>query len=101
MDRILAWRDGLLQSPRFRRRAAAFPLTRPIARHHARSLFDLVAGFVYSQVLLACVQLRLFDVLSTGPLARRRVGRALRPARGRHAATAVGCGVAATGDATA
>ncbi|HZH06335.1 MAG TPA: methyltransferase, partial [Lautropia sp.] len=69
MDRILAWRDGLLQSPRFRRRAAAFPLTRPIARHHARSLFDLVAGFVYSQVLLACVQLRLFDVLSTGPLA--------------------------------
>ena len=36
----------------------AFPLTRPIARRRARALFDLVAGFVYSQVLLACVQLR-------------------------------------------
>jgi len=75
-DRILAWRDGLLTSPRFRRAAAAFPLTRPVARRHARELFDLVAGFVYSQVLLACVQLRLFDMLSTGPqqdaeLARR------------------------------
>ena len=33
-----------------------------------RALFDLCAGFVYSQVLLACVQLRLFDVLAQGPL---------------------------------
>jgi demethylspheroidene O-methyltransferase len=66
-DRILGWRDGLLKSPRFRRGAAAFPLTRPVARRRARALFDLVAGFVYSQVLVACVQLRLFDILSAGP----------------------------------
>ena len=67
VDRCLAWRDRLLASPLFQRRAAAFALTRPVARRHARELFDLVAGFAYSQVLLACVQLRLFDVLAEGP----------------------------------
>jgi len=33
----------------------------------ARGLFDLVAGFVYSQVLFAAVRLRLFDILRDGP----------------------------------
>ncbi|MFZ5558072.1 MAG: methyltransferase [Pseudomonadota bacterium] len=69
-DRSLPWRDRLLASPRFRRWAAAFPLTRPIARRRARDLFDLCAGFVYSQILLACVRLRLFDVLAEGPQTR-------------------------------
>ncbi len=67
VERWLAWRDRLLASPAFQRRAAAFALTRPVARRHARELFDLVAGFVYSQVLLACVQLRVFDLLAEGP----------------------------------
>jgi demethylspheroidene O-methyltransferase len=61
-------RDFLLSSGRFQRIAAAFPLTRPIARRHAADLFDLCAGFVYSQVLLACVSLRLFPQLQEGPL---------------------------------
>jgi demethylspheroidene O-methyltransferase len=51
----------------FRRAAGAFPLTRPVARWRARSLFDLCAGFVYSQVLLATVQLRLPGRLMAGP----------------------------------
>jgi demethylspheroidene O-methyltransferase len=67
-DRWLALRDRLLGSARFVRWASAFPLTRPIARRRARALFDLVAGFVYSQTLLACVRLRLFDHLADGPL---------------------------------
>jgi len=66
-DRWFSWRDGLVGSRRFRRWAAAFPLTRPIAQRRARGLFDLVAGFVYSQVLLACVRLRLFDMLAQEP----------------------------------
>jgi demethylspheroidene O-methyltransferase len=66
-DRWLALRDRLLASPAFQRRAAAFPLTRPIARRRAREVFDLVAGFVYSQVLLACVRVRLFDKLAEAP----------------------------------
>jgi demethylspheroidene O-methyltransferase len=60
-------RDRLLSSARFQRFAVAFPLTRPIARRRARALFDIVAGFVYSQVLFACVRLHLFDILSAGP----------------------------------
>ncbi len=66
-DRWRALRDRLLASPTFQRRSAQFFLTRPIARRRARALFDLVAGFVYSQVLLACVQLRLFDLLADAP----------------------------------
>lgn len=61
------WRDRLLTRPGFRRWAAGFAPTRPVARRHARALFDLVAGFVYSQVLLACVRLQLFELLAEGP----------------------------------
>jgi demethylspheroidene O-methyltransferase len=64
----LGLRDRLLASPRFRSWAAAFPPTRWIARRRARALFDLCAGFVYSQVLLACVRLKVFDALRDGPL---------------------------------
>ena len=66
-DRLLAARDRLLASPRFQRAAARFPLTRWIARRRAKALFDLVAGFTYSQVLLACVRLDLFDLLLERP----------------------------------
>ena len=66
-DRFLAWRDRKVASRSFQRWAASFPLTRPIAQRRARGLFDLVAGFVYSQVLLACVRLNLFAVLAEGP----------------------------------
>lgn len=56
---------------------------RPIARRRARALFDLVAGFVYSQVLLACVRLRLFDTLAAGPLSAAELQRRLDlPAEG-------------------
>lgn len=67
LDRVRDLVDRLQASPRFREWATAFPLTRPLARRRARQLFDLCAGFVYSQVLLACVRVRLFDVLAEGP----------------------------------
>lgn len=38
-----------------------------MARRRARALFDLCAGFVYTQVLLACVRLDLFTILAEGP----------------------------------
>lgn len=62
-DRWSAFRDRLVTDPRFQRWAAGFWLTRPIARRRANQLFDVVAGFVYSQVLSACVQLDLFERL--------------------------------------
>ena len=76
-DRYLAIRDRWLSSPRFQRWAAAFPLTRPTARRRARALFDVCAGFVYSQILFACVRLRLFELLAKGPHTARRHRRAL------------------------
>ena len=42
---------------------------RRIANRRARALFDLCAGFVYSQVLLACVKLRVLERLHEKPLA--------------------------------
>lgn len=67
-ERWINWRNGLVSDPRFQRWAAASPFTRFIARRRAKALFDLCAGFVYSQILLACVRLRLFEALRAGPL---------------------------------
>lgn len=66
-DRWIARRNALLSDPRFQRWAADFPLTRRIAARRASGLFDLVAGFVYSQTLGACVRLGVLDVLAEGP----------------------------------
>lgn len=67
-DRLLAMRDRLLAAPAFQHWAVRFPLTRPVANRRARALFDICTGFVYSQVLVACIRLRLFEALSAGPL---------------------------------
>ena len=67
-DRIADWRNRMAASPGFQRWAGSFVLTRFIARRHARELFDLCSGFVYSQVLYAGVQLNLFGKLRNGPL---------------------------------
>ena len=65
-DRIFAWRDRLVASTAFQRWAARFPLTRPIARRRSQALFDICAGFVYTQVLRAAVELDLFAMLAEG-----------------------------------
>lgn len=65
---LAALRDRLLTNPRFLSWAGAFPLTRFIARKRAASLFDLCAGFVYSQVLFACVKVEAFQALRRAPL---------------------------------
>jgi demethylspheroidene O-methyltransferase len=66
-DRLAALRNRLVASPRFQCFAAAFPLTRPVAERQSQALFDLCAGFVYAQVLSACVKLDLFVILEPGP----------------------------------
>jgi demethylspheroidene O-methyltransferase len=67
IDRCYTVRDRLLASAAFQRFSAGFLLTRPVATRQARALFDLCAGFVYSQVLAACVRLDLFRLLASGP----------------------------------
>jgi demethylspheroidene O-methyltransferase len=66
-EAALAWRNRLLANARFQQWASDFPLTRPVARQRTEALFDLVAGFVYSQTLFACVRLSLFEELAAGP----------------------------------
>ncbi len=67
LDRLRDRIDRLTGRPGFRRWAAGFWFTRPLVRRRAGQLFDLVAGFVYTQVLLACVRLDLFNQLAAGP----------------------------------
>jgi demethylspheroidene O-methyltransferase len=67
LDVLRRRRDRLLASGRFQRFATAFPFTRPIARSRARALFDICAGFVYSQVLYACVESGLLRRLLDQP----------------------------------
>lgn len=66
--RWIGLRNRLIAAPGFQRWARRLPLLRGVARGRAASLFDLTAGFVYSQVLLACVRLRLCDHLAAGPV---------------------------------
>ncbi|MFK7830906.1 MAG: methyltransferase [Congregibacter sp.] len=65
---FLKRRDDLLASPDFHRRVLRYPFGRWVARRRARELFDIAAGFVYSQVLTTCVELDLFERLAIGPL---------------------------------
>ena len=67
-DTIAGWRNRVVGTPRFQAWAAAFPLTRRLVRRDGERLFDLMAGFAYSQILLACVDLDLLSCLADGPL---------------------------------
>lgn len=67
-DFVLDWRDRLVSSERFQAFAERTPLFRGIARRRAAALFDIVAGFVYTQTLLACIRLDLFALLKSEPL---------------------------------
>lgn len=74
-DRAYGLRDSILASQRFQIMAARFPLTRRVSAKRARDCFDLCAGFVYSQVLFACVKLDLFELLAKRPLSVVEVAR--------------------------
>jgi demethylspheroidene O-methyltransferase len=74
-DRLLDWRNAIYASAGFQRWSAKFPLTRPIALRRARAVFDLCAGFVYSQTLTACFQLDLFRILSAESLTASELAR--------------------------
>lgn len=101
--RWVGWRNAILASDKFRRWAARFPLTRPVAKVRARETFALVAGFVYSQVLLACVEGGVLELLADGPASAEDVAaksdlptvaalRLLRAAASLHLAEDVGAG---------
>jgi demethylspheroidene O-methyltransferase len=66
-DRLDALIDRWMTSDTLYRWSVANPLTRWVTRMRARKVFDLMAGFVYSQVLLACVRLRILETVAERP----------------------------------
>ncbi|MEM7290958.1 MAG: methyltransferase [Pseudomonadota bacterium] len=61
-DGWLAFRNRCLTSPVFHEFAQRFPPFRPIVRKRQSEVFDVVAGFVYSQILQACVELGVLQL---------------------------------------
>jgi demethylspheroidene O-methyltransferase len=57
-------RNAMIGSAAFQRWASRTPIVRGIARRRASAQFDLVAGFVYSQILAATVESGLIDHLA-------------------------------------
>ncbi len=77
------WMNRLVASPVFQSWASRFPLTRGQARRDGALLFDVVQGFVQSQVLMAVVELDLLRRLRGGAQSPTSLGRAtgIDPAR--------------------
>lgn len=62
------WLTRLAMSPQFHRISQRIPGLRHLARAEGQALFEVVQGFVASQVLFALVELRLLHRLADGPL---------------------------------
>ncbi|WP_262386451.1 Demethylspheroidene O-methyltransferase [Roseobacter fucihabitans] len=70
------WLNRLVARPGFQSWASKFPLTRRQARKDGAVLFDVVQGFVQSQVLMALVELDIFRRLRGGAQSAEMLGRA-------------------------
>jgi demethylspheroidene O-methyltransferase len=58
---LLRLRNRLLTNSKFLAVAQRNPFLRPVARAKSLELFDLLAGFSYSQVLYACVSMKVLE----------------------------------------
>jgi len=67
-DRLYILKDKLIANSQFQNTVAKIPFLRGIAKKRANQLFDVMAGFVYTQILLACIRLNIFNQLKDGPL---------------------------------
>ena len=63
--------NRLVASKRFQALCARVPGLRGIARREGAALFDLMQGFVQSQMLMALVELRVLHLLADGPATAR------------------------------
>ncbi|QFT78622.1 acetylserotonin O-methyltransferase [Erythrobacter sp. THAF29] len=71
--RWIARRNAIFASSRFHYWAARIPLIRSVARGRATRMMDHLVGFSYSQVLRACVESGLLDILANGPVCKSDV----------------------------
>lgn len=63
-SRYVMRRNAILGSAKFQRWASRTPVIRGIARRRAAAQFDLIAGFIYSQILAAFVRAGLIEYLN-------------------------------------
>ncbi|MEL7542972.1 MAG: methyltransferase [Pseudomonadota bacterium] len=82
-DRIRRVYGRQLMNARTQSRLAEFPLTRAVSKGKARKLFDVCAGFVYSQVLKAIVELEVIELLVSEPMQSRDIAARLSLPRDR------------------
>lgn len=66
-DAVSAWLDRLWTQPGIYRWALSNPVTRWFTQYRTRQVFNLMAGFVHTQVLLACVRLRILERVMEAP----------------------------------
>jgi len=74
MEIFTNWMNNLVAKPSFHTFIKRIPIIRRLALNDGKIIYDLVAGFVYSQVLLAIIELRLIDFLIIGNLIRKKKG---------------------------
>ena len=72
-DRLLQWLERIYASPKMYQWSLGNPFTRWITKRRTQKIFDLMSGFVYSQVLLGCVRLDLFKMLHQRPLSLQQI----------------------------
>ena len=66
---LTGWRNRLVAKPWFQSWASRLPFTRRIVRRDGEAMFDIVSGFVQSQVLRTLVELDLLRALRDRPRA--------------------------------
>jgi demethylspheroidene O-methyltransferase len=72
-QKLRNWRNKLVADAGFQQKVARFPLTRRFARKQSEDLFRATTGFVQSQILFACVEIDLCDILMDGPLSAQSI----------------------------
>jgi demethylspheroidene O-methyltransferase len=77
-DRVRDWLEARMREPAFQRRMLRLPLLGRLARRRSARLLDLLAGFTYTQTLLAFVRLGGVEALAGGPHAPEALAARLR-----------------------
>lgn len=75
--RPAGWMNRLVAAKRFQAICARVPGLRGIARREGAAIFDLMQGFVQSQMLMALVELRVLHLLADGPATAESLARRL------------------------
>ena len=65
---LINFRNSYVSSESVQRFVGRTPLLRRFARRDGERIYDLVAGFVYSQILLALTETKLLEELLKGPM---------------------------------